>query len=270
MPRTALLLLGFVLISACSTASEKAHSVADQAGLKSELVHTDQFDLQTFHRFFPGSDVLRVYLEGDGQAWVNSTTPSDDPTPLVPLTLQLAAKDDTVSVAYVARPCQFTGGTAARRCSDRRYWTTARYSLQVLESTAVAIEWLLAKSGASELELVGYSGGGTIALLLSQRGIGAGKIVTIASPIDTAAWTSHHNVSTLDLSLNPARDGVYPNATQIVHFVGTEDRIVPVELTRNAIAQSSHDNGNQVFLREFTGFDHHCCWLEIWPGALQE
>ena len=36
-----------------------------------------------------GSAVLHVYIEGDGFAWKNSTTPSSDPTPLTAVALIL-------------------------------------------------------------------------------------------------------------------------------------------------------------------------------------
>ena len=52
-------------------------------------------------------DEVHVYIEGDGYAWATTTDPSDDPTPINPLALRLAAVDDAPNVLYLARPCQF-------------------------------------------------------------------------------------------------------------------------------------------------------------------
>ncbi len=51
-----------------------------------------------------------VYIEGDGRAYVNRRTPSNDPTPGNPMALRLALADPSLRVLYLGRPCQYTRG----------------------------------------------------------------------------------------------------------------------------------------------------------------
>lgn len=45
---------------------------------------------------------LRIYIEGDGFAWINPYTPSADPTPSETTALNLAQKDPFANVIYLA------------------------------------------------------------------------------------------------------------------------------------------------------------------------
>ncbi|MBF0184835.1 MAG: alpha/beta hydrolase [Magnetococcales bacterium] len=253
-------------LSACHSRHELAHQVADSAQLAAQIIQTTPFAVQSFVRLTPGYPLLTVYLEGDGLAWITPTRLSDDPTPKNPLALLLAAQDRSPSVAYLARPCQYVRKEVADPCAPR-YWSNARYAPEVVEALAQAIRRLLQQAGATRLRLVGYSGGGTLALLLAPT-LQPEHVVTVAAVLDTEAWTGHHQLSPLNLSLNPSSRLGEITHIQQTHWLGGQDAVVPKQLSYQALSALPHLRHQS--LREVGAFTHHCCWSDHWPSLLQQ
>ncbi|WP_414683398.1 lipase family protein, partial [Methylophaga sp. UBA5088] len=141
---------------------------------------------------------LTIYIEGDGLAWLNRRKISSDPTPVDPLVLKLAVHDK--QAVYLARPCQYV---KSDRC-DKKLWTSARFSTEVVESMNQAVTELKNQFQASSLRLIGYSGGGAIATLLAAERNDVDQLVTVTGNLDTTAWTEMQHISALTDSLNPA------------------------------------------------------------------
>ena len=119
-----------------------------------------------------------------------------------------------------------------------------------------------ARTGATQLRLFGYSGGGVVATLLAMSRTDVVQLVTIAAPLSVAEWTSWHQVTALTGSLDPGtRDAALPPA---VHFVGGKDAIVPPQVVRGFAKRS----GGR--LRVVEDFDHQCCWSRDWPHLLEQ
>jgi pimeloyl-ACP methyl ester carboxylesterase len=148
------------------------------------------------------------------------------------------------------------------------FWTERRFAPQVVEATNQAVDALKARSGASRLRLVGYSGGGALATLLAARRNDVTELVTVAGNLDHRAWTRHHRLKPLDGSLNPADILVTIAAVPQWHFAGPGDRVVPAEITRGFIAGMPADSPARFIL--VPGQDHHCCWPDVWPQLLAE
>lgn len=199
--------------------------------------------------------VLRIYLEGDGAAWWAHRLAPADPSPSTSVALRLAVSDAHRPVAYLARPCQFLDAVQRQSCPIE-WWTSARWGPQVLAQAQQAIDALKRVSGAQRLQLIGHSGGGTLAVLLAASRSDVGCLVTLASPLDIDAWADHHRVARLQGSLNPADLSVAASSSVAVHFFGDRDATVPVSAAGRYAQRLLH--GQIVVM---TGHGHTEGWL---------
>lgn len=260
--------LAFLLASCTSLPTpleraDRASRLASDAGWSGEVVEARRFAMQTyFSQSLKQAETLTVYIEGDGLAWVSTSNPSFDPTPIDALALKLALKDPGPAV-YLGRPCQFTMTQGARGC-EQKYWTSHRFAPEVIAASDEAIDSIKARFGARHLVLVGYSGGGAVAALLAARRQDVTRLVTVAGNLDHRAWTRQLRLSPLTGSLNPADFAEALSRVPQIHFVGGKDKILG-----EYVAQSYADQFNVeqrsaiVVMPEFT---HHCCWVEQWPA----
>ena len=223
----------------------------------------DAIPLVGFRKPGDGKDRLTVYIEGDGTAWRSRSRVSADPTPKNPVALRLALRDPRPGLLYLARPCQYLGRERLVRC-DPSLWTSARYSQRVVTAMGRAIT-ASKESAGDQLVLVGYSGGGVIASLLAARRSDVDLLVTVAAPLDLRAWTSHHGVSPLADSLDPAAREAGGAPPCAFHFHGERDAVVPPAIIE-AYRRRTEAGGTRFFT--VRGFGHHCCWARDWPELL--
>jgi pimeloyl-ACP methyl ester carboxylesterase len=200
-----------------------------------------------------------VFLEGDGSPWGNSgMQPATDPTTRNPLALRLMLATDDAAI-YVVRPC-YQGHNDARCSTDR--WTSGRYSDEVVASMAAAIESESKKLRANHLIVVGYSGGGALAVLVAERLQDVAAVITIGANLDIAAWAEHHHYLPLSQSLNPAlSDRAHPWAE--FHFNGANDAVVPIATTDDYFKR--YPGARRVVV---DSANHTCCWEADWPALL--
>ena len=264
-----LCLIGFLLVGCAVFSSVEnrhlaAERVAATAGWQRMELNAGHFVLAAFAPpTLADSQTLTIYIEGDGLAWLNARTPSFDPTPQHPLALQLALSDEAHTAVYLARPCQYVTAQARRHC-DTRYWTSHRFAPEVIEASDQAISQLKQRYGATSLVLVGYSGGGAVAALVASRRHDVTQLITVAGNLETAAWATQQHLSPLSGSLNPADAWQTLLNVPQLHFVGERDRVIDPAL---AIAfQQRFPARQQPKVVIVPGFDHHCCWVEAWPG----
>lgn len=193
-------------------------------------------------------DLLTVVIEGDGNAHDSRGQPSADPTPKDPLGFRIAQAWPEGPVAWLARPCQYVKDPVCTPAD----WTTARYSESAVAASNLAIDDLKRRSGATRLRLVGWSGGGTMAALLAARRSDVAVLVTLAAPLDLAAWAQWHGASPLTGSLDPADLSLPPDIVQL-HVLGRFDQVVPPALGE---APARRLGGTVLVWRE----KHTCCW----------
>lgn len=212
----------------------------------------------------PLSNHLRVYIEGDGFAWINRTTPSPDPTPINPTGLKLALSDPAGTIAYLARPCMFLPSDA-EKCHPR-YWTSHRFSPPVIDTMSRVLDQIKAGHQSKELTLVGYSGGAAIALLLAAQRTDVATVITVAGNLDHATWTQHHAITPLSGSLNPAHHTSLLQQVAQWHFVGSQDSVIPPPIAESYINRFPEHRRPTIEIIE--GFNHQCCWAEHWVELL--
>ena len=263
----AAILAGWLLFGCAQTGPERSaaiHTQAAVAGWQAQVVHTPQFDLQSFNNGRPPVDgVLTVYLEGDGYAWIGGQYPSDDPTPYQAIALQLAmVQPGKGAVAYLGRPCQYTGAEKDARC-HKGIWSDARFSEEVVRAVNTALDQLKRQQHAQRLELVGYSGGAAVALLVAARRNDIDRIVTVAGNLDPHAWAAEMKLQPLKASLDTTKVIEATAHIPQVDFVGGKDRVVPPRVTESFVQRYPVDHRPRII--EISENSHACCWVAQWP-----
>lgn len=253
--------LCLLLTSACSTPSGNAQRIAGAAGLEQRILEGGRFWHWSAMRTGPSAcRRLHVYLDHDGLPWRDRHTVSTDPSPRDPLALRLMALDPGPAL-YLGRPCHFVG-EGSEACQPLT-WTHRRYADEVVSSLVRALERHAGFDRVDELVLIGYSGGGTLAMLMAPRLRKTVAVVTIAGNLDTEGWTRLHEYSPLDGSLNPATEPPLSSTIEQMHYVGGRDSNVPPGLTLRAM-----QGGDRLRIVQIAGFDHRCCWEKVWPEML--
>lgn len=271
-PRIFLILaLSLVFSSDCSAGMfsfmDRAYGTqknACQAGFDKEYVKVGIFTLTTFQRFNAPSENIRIYIEGDGRAWASRNRLSDDPTPSDPIALELATIDSKDAIAYIARPGQFLAADSAV-CAPT-YWSARRFSPEVVEAFDKTIDMLKKKSGAKYVELVGYSGGGALAVLVAAARNDVASVKTIAGNLDIEAFARLHNVSPLTGSMNPADVAAKIKNLPQRHFVGSKDIVVPVSIAQSFLKRAGDADDKRITVVD--GATHTKGWQERWPELL--
>lgn len=262
------LLALYMLLSACANIPSPverralADSLAHERSWHGEMFKSDNFDLLAYLPPYQSkTDRLTIYIEGDGYAWISGSQPSTDPTPRDPLALRLALAQPEGTAIYLARPCQYVNAEA-KPCSSR-YWTEMRFAPEVIAATNGAIDSLKSRFGASQLTLVGYSGGGAVAALVAARRGDVTGLVTVAGNLDHRAWTRHHRVLPLSGSMNPADETNRLQGIRQWHFVGGQDKNITSDLVQGYA--NRYLEPIRPIVQIEPEFDHRCCWAEQWP-----
>lgn len=260
----AVLLALSLLLAGCADLQTRADDLASPAALTRETVSTDAFVLTTYRRLTRPGQPLHVYIEGDGLAWISRNQPSDDPTPLNPLALRLAAADAGPNVVYLSRPCQFTPMQANPRCTVAM-WTGRRFAPEVLDSLDQAINYYVRQGSDRGVELIGYSGGGALAVLLAARRHDVLSVRSVAGNLDQAEVNRLHGVSQMPASLNAIDVAARVAKIPQWHFSGGEDTTVPPLIAARFAAAAG---GTCVHLRIVPGLTHGGDWAAQWPQLL--
>jgi pimeloyl-ACP methyl ester carboxylesterase len=252
--------LSLLLVAGC-TATMPALPDPERAGFTAMPIRQPDFTLASYIRIRQTGAPLRIYIEGDGLAWITRTMPSGDPTPLEATGLRLAMRDDTDNVAYLGRPCQYFRAESPACSPD--YWTGKRFSMEVVMAMNDAIDALLASTGTQGVELIGYSGGGAVAVLIASIRRDVMGIVTIAGNLDTEAVNRMHHVSPMPDSLNPVDQANAVSSIPQRHYTGLKDAIVPPAIADRFAAALGR--GCAGLVTRVADASHDRGWVERWP-----
>lgn len=263
-----LLVVFFLILTGCTSPRHGVSQRVDHAQLlaadlrwRATPLSVSGFDLMAFlPQDGRSGKELTVYIEGDGLAWLTPLRPSKNPTPLNPVGLKLALAHPEGKVAYLGRPCQYVA-VNAWGC-ETRYWTEERFSPAVVTAMSKAVDQLKTRAQVSQINIVGYSGGGAIAVLLAAQRTDVIRVITVAGNLDTQAWTQRHALGELTGSTNPA--DLVTRVTHIPqwHFVGGKDNNITPALVQGFASKFPPSSPVQVVVED--DFTHGCCWSDSW------
>jgi hypothetical protein len=207
------------------------------------------------------SSKLRIYIEGDGRAWIHRSIPSADPTPKSNLVHNLLAQDQTHDVAYLSQPCQFIMNASC----NPDVWTFGRYSATALQSMNTVIDKIKKMNDYSEIELVGYSGGAAMALLLAAHRNDVTLIRTVAGNLVPSFTNEFHNVTPMPEAINPLDFANKLSTIKQIHFVGNNDNIIPINIANYYRANMPKHNKISIVP---VAASHAKGWVEHWQELL--
>lgn len=267
-----LALLCLLIVTGCATRyymrDETAQRLAAPAFMLKRTVAAAPFELTLYERMHERYAPATIYIEGDGLNWVSPNRISLDPTPTNPVALHLSVMDNSKNVAYIARPCQYTKLIRDDKPCDPAFWTSKRYSSEVIESIGVAIDNIKRRYDITKVNLVGFSGGGAVAAILAATRDDVASLRTVAGNLDHKTHSTYHEVSPLRGSLN-AID--YAPALKDIpqrHFIGGQDEIVPPAILHSYLQALGKTNCAQyTYVQEA---EHGAGWVDKWPQLLKE
>lgn len=203
------------------------------------------YDIATWQKISSPVSPIRIYIEGDGHAFDGYGKPTSNPTPKSYMLRDMASRDNSPNVVYMARPCQFI---MSDNCNITD-WTSGRFSTHNIDTMANAIRHV---ANGRPVILIGYSGGAMISGLVIEKNpdIDVKQWITIAGVLNHHDWTEYFGDSPLSASENLNR---LPRVPQC-HYVADYDIVVPRHLSEKwtdnniiIVPDSTHnDFGNWV------------------------
>lgn len=259
----AIALVPFLLASCSSHKSRQqyANLAANKSGFTPHVIKAGAFWLQTYQKVHNPNLPYTIYIEGDGFAFRTKWEISEDPTPKHPMILGLATRDYRSNVIYIARPCQYEAINMDHYCNNS-YWTTKRMSDEVVNSMNIAITSL---THNQPVDLIGYSGGGGIAVLVASRNKQVRSIITIGGLLDHVAFNQYHKVRPMIGSLNPIEVATKISNIPQMHYTGGEDKIIPAFIADKFVQTSNSPCVHQVILPKVS---HDSGWEKSWNYIL--
>ena len=251
----------------CASHSPEAIAVAisERAQLRKAELKGGEFILRVYYRFDRPSSPLYIYLEGDGRAWLSKNRASRNPSPKNPIGLTLAAQQHKGNVLYIARPCQYVSFEKNPKC-EFPYWTGKRFAPSVIDSLSSVIDIGKKRAGAEKLEIIGYSGGGAVAVLVAAGRSDVSGIRTVAGNLDHRVWTQHHKVDPLRGSLNAADVAEKVAHVPQIHYVGSKDENIGHYVAESFRTKAVRENC--IKIQMVKGASHSEGWEQIWPDLI--
>ena len=244
-----ILLLGFLLISACATVNPLKE-------MRFQPISTMDYTIASWYRITQPGEPLKIYIEGDGHAFNSQGQPTQDPTPESTFWREVAANDPSPNVVYLARPCQYIMSST---CSQQD-WTSGRFSKPVIEAMDVAVAKLMKKAQSKQIILIGYSGGAQVSGLIAvNHPEQIKKWITVAGVLDYQRWAAWHGDQPLTYSIDLSEYLSEIKEINQVHYVGTKDTVVPLELTQKIgvdedlivpVKGASHNKGYNKIIQQ--------------------
>lgn len=261
-----LTILSLVLLSGCmgkeTTRRRHVSALADLHGFNTKVVKGGKFWIFTAQKITNPKLPYVIYLEGDGRAFKNRYTISDDPTPSRSMVMRMATMDYRSNVIYIARPCQYVEAGLRDNCNNV-YWSRKRLSVEVVDAIDDVIKSIVGSN--KTIDLVGFSSGGGMAVLLADRNNKVRSIVTVAGLLDHKLFTKHHRVVDMIGSLNPIDAARRIRHIPQLHLSGGNDDIIKPSIAHSYVSRS---HSRCVYQQIIPKARHNDGWVKSWNDVL--
>ena len=175
-----------------------------------KTIQTKYLSFQVWEKDIVAGDSLRIYIEGEG-----------NPSPWRPVAWELAGRDPNRNVIYVSRPCQYVW---CGECQNPALWQEERFNEEIIDEMKSLITYLARKYQASSVELVGYEGGATVALLVAAKWPVA-RVMTVGGILDPQGYAKSQGLTLNGMQPIDLR-GALAQIPQ-VHYVAEKDDLTP-------------------------------------------
>ena len=200
---------------------------------------------------------LNVYIGGDGMPWVRGGTEmAANPTNYDKTLLGFMENSPLPSV-FLARPCYYI--YPLPEFCDSAMWTSARYSKQVIDEMEAVLRRITLQYSVRSINIIGFSGGATLAVLLASRAddsLPIDRVVSIAGNLTVKRWVSHHHYIALESSLDA--QVFLPLSQPHLILIAEKDENIPPSL----YLSQPELMGVNTRVKVFENYTHSCCWLE--------
>ena len=260
-----LIALVSTILQGCQTVTydKNPATFGELYGFEKVLVKGGDFWITTYQKITNKHKPYVFYIEGDGAAFNGKYKVSRNPTPRRQMFIKLAAMDDRPNVVYIGRPCQYTPMELNPRC-NMQYWTNKRMS----DDSVQAINEVINKvNNSHKFSLVGFSGGGGIAVLVAAKNYMTKDIITISANLDHTAFTTHHGVTPMVGSLNPIEYAKQVSQIPQLHISGGKDKIIPPFIADRFVQKAASSCVKQKI---FEDISHQHGWHRVWEYVINQ
>jgi len=136
----------------------------------------------------------------------------------------------------------------------------------VIESMNATLDDIKQRHKITGFHLIGFSGGGNVAALLTERRDDVVSLRTVAGNLDHKLQSQIHDVSLMSHSLN-AKD-IAQNVSHIpqIHYVGEKDNIIHVQIVQSYKKAARSQDCIQIEV--VPDMYHTSGWENIWPELI--
>lgn len=230
---------------------EVSQRITAPAWMIERPIEVGPFELTAFERMYERGEAANLYIAGDGNPELIQSGAIYSPTPQNPVGLHLASKDKADNLAYLARPCQYSG-LRAEDDDCNNYWGENKYHPEVLAALNEAMDGMKRRYSITGFNLIGYDDAATIVSLLATDRDDVLTVRTVAGYFDSETLAP----VMADLANVPQH-----------HFTGGQDTETPPAHLQEFLAKlGPSECVDHTFIQEAS---HEAGWVDKWPELLK-
>lgn len=224
-----------ITLTACSQTdrdfkTQTADRMARPAFMVARYIPTTNFKLYAWERMHDRGAPASIYIGGDTLNWSYDNLVADDylsdkTTPKNPVALNLATRDLSSNVAYLARPCQYLNDKELKSCPSK-YRYDERFSEDVINGYHQALNEIKNRYDITSFHLVGFDGGAQIAAFLAAERPDVISLRTVSGNLNHTFVATERGNTPLSGSLNAIDIATRLAHVPQHHFIGGADDII--------------------------------------------